>query len=126
MKRLKIVFILLFVTTVVLAQVYTISTQRFTRPLVEKWVEDYKKVAPNIHFQIQKGCGNIEESDLCILPFDKDVEDAPNVVVFARYAILPFTAKGSEAEQIYTIRNSPINVCAIFSLNTRTLPPMRN
>ncbi len=100
MKRFKIVFILLFVTTVVLAQVYTISTPRFTRPLVEKWVEDYKKVAPNIHFQIQKGCGNIEESDLCILPFDKDVEDAPNVVVFARYAILPFTAKGSEAEQI--------------------------
>lgn len=100
MKRLKIVFSLLFVTTAVLAQVHTISTPRFTRPLVEKWVEEYKKVAPNVHFQILKGCNNTKESDLSILPFNKTVEDAPNVVFFAKYAILPFTAKGSEAEQI--------------------------
>ena len=107
MKRLKIVFSLLLVTTAVIAQVHTISTPRFTRPLVEKWVEEYKKVAPNVHFQILKGCGCTKESDLSILPVDKAVEEAPNVVVFARYAILPFTAKGSEAEQI--LNNKKLN-----------------
>ena len=104
MKRLKIVFILPFITTAIFAQVHTISTPRFTRPLVEKWVEDYKKVAPHVQFQILKGSGSIGESDLSILPFDKADEDAPNIVVFARYAILPFTAKGSEAEQILNSR----------------------
>ena len=102
--RLKIVFILTFVSTLSLAQVHTISTPRFARPLVEKWVEEYKKVAPNVQFQILKGCGCTEESDLSIIPFEKHVEDAANTVFIAKYALLPFTAKGSEAEQILNNR----------------------
>ncbi len=98
--RLKIVFILSFVSAMTLAQVHTISTPRFTRPLVEKWVEDYKKVAPHVHFQILKGCGCKNESELTVLPYEKEAANADNVIFFARYAILPFTTSGSEAEQI--------------------------
>lgn len=98
--RLKIVFILSFVSTLSMAQVHTISTPRFTRSLVERWVEDYKKVAPHVHFQILKGCGCKNESELRVLPYENEAEDADNVIFFARYAILPFTTSGSEAEQI--------------------------
>lgn len=98
--KLKIVFIISFVATVSMAQVHTISTPRFTRPLVEKWVEDYKKVAPNVQLRILKGCGCIDESELSVLPFKGDVQDDTNVIFFAKYAILPFTATGSEAEKI--------------------------
>lgn len=98
--RLKIVFVLSFVSAISLAQIHTISTPRFARPLVEKWVEDYKKVAPNVHFQILKGCGCTNESELSILPFKGEVQDDTRVIFFAKYAILPFTATGSEAEKI--------------------------
>ena len=102
--RLKIVFILSFVSTLSMAQVHTISTPRFTRSLVERWVEDYKKVAPHVHFQILNGCGCKNESELSVLPYEKEAEDADNIVFFAKYAILPFTSSGSEAEQILNYR----------------------
>ena len=81
------------------AQTHAISTPRFARPLVEKWIEEYSKLEPSVRFRLLNGCGCTEESELYILPYGKDASDS-NVIIFAEYAILPFTAADSEAAGI--------------------------
>ena len=88
-------------TLQLMAQTYTINSPRFARPLVEKWIEEYAKVEPNVHFRLLNGCGCTEESALYILPYGKgDAETVDHGIFFAEYAILPFTASNSEAAQI--------------------------
>ena len=83
------------------AQTHAISSPRFARPLVAKWIEEYAKVEPNVHFRLLNGCGCTEESELYVLPYGKEAaETGDNVIYFATYAILPFTAADSEAAQI--------------------------
>ena len=80
-------------TLQLMAQTYTINSPRFARPLVEKWIEEYAKVEPNVHFRLLNGCGCTEESALYILPYGKgDAETVDHGIFFAEYAILPFTA----------------------------------
>ena len=83
------------------AQTYAINSPRFARPLVEKWIEEYAKVEPGIHFRLLNGCGCTEETALYVLPFGSgDAETIDHGIVFAEYAILPFMAADSEAAQI--------------------------
>ena len=83
------------------AQTYAINSPRFARPLVEKWIEEYAKVEPGIHFRLLNGCGCTEETALYVLPFGiGDAETIDHGIVFAEYAILPFMAADSEAAQI--------------------------
>ena len=42
-------------TLQLMAQTYTINSPRFARPLVEKWIEEYAKVEPNVHFRLLNG-----------------------------------------------------------------------
>ena len=106
MRKKRIVFMiaLSLIATTLSAQVHAISSPRFARPLVEKWIEEYAKVEPDVHFKLLNGCGCTKESELYILPYSKEATEADNtndnVIYFAAYAILPFTAADSEAAQI--------------------------
>ena len=83
--------------------VRTIKAPRFARPLVEKWIEEYAKTEPGVEFQIAKGSGNQENIDLNV-EFDnqdkKDTKAFSHIVYFGETAVLPITARSSEAARL--------------------------
>lgn len=100
-KRFVLMIALSLATTQLMAQTYAINSPRFARPLVEKWIEEYAKVEPSVHFRLVNGCGCTEETALYVQPFGKEEpESFEHEIYFAGYAILPFTATGSEAARI--------------------------
>ena len=74
--------------------VKTIKAPRFARPLVEKWIKEYAKTQPGVEFQIAKGQGN---SDLNVVLDDKNFSQ---IVYFGETAVLPITARSSEAARL--------------------------
>ena len=74
--------------------VKTIKVPRFARPLVEKWIKEYAKTQPGVEFQIAKGQGN---TDLNVVLEDKDFSQ---IVYFGETAVLPITARSSEAARL--------------------------
>lgn len=80
--------------------VRTIKSPRFARPLVEKWIEEYAKTEPGVTFQIAKGQG---ESDLSVAIADqqeKDTELISHWIYIGETAVLPITARSSEAARL--------------------------
>ena len=80
--------------------VRTIKSPRFARPLVEKWIEEYAKTEPGVTFQIAKGQG---ESDLSVAIADqqeKDTELISHWIYIGETAVLPITARSSEAARM--------------------------
>lgn len=70
----------------------TLRVPNFARPLVEKWVTEYQKTNTGVDFQFS---GKSQDSDNSIsLTTDDDA------VLVARYAVLPVTAKDSEAAEL--------------------------
>ena len=69
----------------------TLRVPNFVRPLVEKWVAEYQKTNTNIDFQFISGKSQDNENTITLSSDD-------NAVFFARYAVLPVTTKGSEAD----------------------------
>lgn len=96
--------------------VHYINAPRFVRPLVEKWIEEYKKVAPQANFAIAKTAANRQNSALNIqLTQDKNSkESSRKTLYFGSYAILPVTAKNSEAAKV--LGNQELNTKKIKSL----------
>ena len=83
--------------------VRTIKAPRFARPLVEKWIEEYAKTEPGVEFQIVKGSGNQEDIDLNVEFDNKDKKDTKafsHIVYFGETAVLPITARSSEAARL--------------------------
>ena len=90
--------------------VRTIKAPRFARPLVEKWIEEYAKTEPGVEFQIIKGSGNQDNIDLSVEFFDKqndkaerdnqDTKAFSHIVYFGETAVLPITARSSEAARL--------------------------
>jgi hypothetical protein len=62
--------------------------------LVEKWIKEYAKTQPGVEFQIAKGQGN---SDLNVVLDDKNFSQ---IVYFGETAVLPITARSSEAARL--------------------------
>lgn len=80
---------------------YYIDAPRFVRPLIEKWITEYKKVAPEANFAIAKSAVAKKGSKLNVLLSEKQKTNQDDrTVFFAKYAILPITAKNSDAEKI--------------------------
>jgi hypothetical protein len=80
--------------------VRTIKSPRFARPLVEKWIEEYAKTEPGVTFQIVKGQG---ESNLSVAIADqqeKDTELISHWIYIGETAVLPITARSSEAARL--------------------------
>lgn len=79
-----------------------IKSPKFAQPLLEKWIQEYSKVEPNIHFEIVKGNNNGKQIDMMVVVSDEQMGQNANdkVVYFGEYAILPITAYQSEAAKI--------------------------
>lgn len=83
------------------AATYYIDAPRFVRPIIEKWITEYQKVQPNTHFAIAKTAANREQSALHVALSDsKSKAGEQKTVFFAQYAILPVTAKNSDAAKL--------------------------
>lgn len=98
------------------ASVHYINAPRFVRPLLEKWIEEYKKVAPQANFAIAKTAANRQNSTLNIQLTDKNSHNdvARKTFYFGSYAILPVTAKNSEAAKV--LSNQELNTKKIKSI----------
>lgn len=84
------------------SSVRTIKSPRFVRPLVEKWIEEYAKTEPGVTFQLVKGSGNQDNIDL-LVSFDNqdaDTKDFSHIIYFGETAVLPITARNSEAARL--------------------------
>ena len=82
--------------------VRTIKAPRFARPLVEKWISEYAKVEPGIQFIIAKGSQAKDNIDLNVV-FDNqkvNTKDFSHIVYFGETAVLPITARSSEAARL--------------------------
>ena len=83
------------------SQTYYINAPRFVRPLIEKWITEYKRIKPEDDFAIAKSVTNKAISSINIEISDSKVENANNKTVYiAKYAILPIIAKGSATYEI--------------------------
>ena len=82
--------------------VRTIKSPRFARPLVEKWIEEYAKTEPGVVFQIVKGSANQDNIDLNIVSDNQDnsSQEFSHIVYFGETAVLPITARSSEAARL--------------------------
>jgi len=84
------------------SSVRTIKSPRFARPLVEKWIEEYAKTEPGVTFQLVKGSGNQGNIDL-LVSFDNqdvDTKDFSHIIYIGETAVLPVTARSSEAARL--------------------------
>ena len=85
------------------SSVRTIRSPRFARPLVEKWIEEYAKTEPGVTFQLVKGSGNQDDIDLLVTFDNQDngnTKDFSHIVFFGETAVLPITARSSEAARL--------------------------
>lgn len=79
-----------------------VKTPRFARPLVEKWISEYAKTQPGVEFQIAKSNQNQGNIDLNVV-FDNQESNTEHInqtVYFGEFAVLPITARGSEAAHV--------------------------
>ena len=75
-----------------------IKSPRFVRPLVEKWIEEYAKTEPGVVFQIVRGSANQDNIDLNVVSdYQNNSTDFSHVIYFGETAVLPITARSSEA-----------------------------
>jgi hypothetical protein len=89
-----------------------INAPLFVRPLVEKWIGEYKKANPNADFAIAKSADTKKNSILNVLLQErKAYPQEGKTVFFAQYAIIPVTTRDSEADKALGRR----------ALNTKTL-----
>jgi len=102
MKAVKFIRIFLFVTfvsTFVLKaqsqrDYVSISGTRFTYPLIEKWISEYKKVSPEARIKIQYNKQVNDSVNLRVIAHTlTQSEIKPNELYFqvSRYALLPIT-----------------------------------
>lgn len=71
----------------------SLHVPNFARGLVEKWVIEFRKTNPTVDFQFVSGKSHDQGNSISVTTDD----DAIRV---ARLAVLPVTAKGSEAQQL--------------------------
>lgn len=95
---------------------YYINAPRFVRPLIEKWISEYRKVDSRANFAIAKTAETKGKSSLNIQLKETSANNdlAKRTIYFAEYAILPVTGKNSEAAK--TLAKQELNSKNIKSL----------
>jgi hypothetical protein len=108
-KSLYIISALLINASTLLAQSEKISVKApgFARPLVEKLVSEYTKQHPDANIELVKGK---TEDAAHTLQFTAEGGD----INIARYAVVPVTASGSDAEQL--LQSSHLNAKQLRNL----------
>lgn len=86
------------------ASVYYINAPRFVRPLIEKWISEYKKVDSRANFAIAKTAETKGKSALSVLLKENSADNdlAQRTIYFAEYAILPVAGRNSDAAKALT------------------------
>lgn len=81
---------------------YYINAPRFAHPLLEKWIQEYKKVEPHVNLAIAKSAFNKNNSSLDVQLFEENPASKTErkTVYFGAYAILPVTTKNSDADKV--------------------------
>ena len=81
------------------ANVRYVRVPRFVRQLVEKWTREYAKVEPGVQFEIAQG--GKSDADLNVVFDSHQAADADggSTVFFGELAVLPITARNSEADK---------------------------
>ncbi|HEX8546238.1 MAG TPA: hypothetical protein VF691_04705 [Cytophagaceae bacterium] len=94
----KIVLIASFIATTTLAfsqstDRVVITGSRFTYPLINKWIEEFKKVEPGVTFHvIPRGTPNVDSANLIINAHElasEEIRPGYKVLNFSRYVLLP-------------------------------------
>jgi phosphate transport system substrate-binding protein len=97
--------------------VVVITGNRFSYPIVQKWIDDYNQANPNVQIVIEsRGTSDPAQYDILVEAYEQDeaIKDTREYVYVARYAILPvanstsafgklFTEKGLNADLINQI-----------------------
>lgn len=98
-----------------------INAPRFVRPLIEKWIAEYKKLKPEANFAIAKTQAAKNSSLLNILLSDVNPSEKTDkkTVFFGSYAILPITSKDSDAAKSLENRSSLPRRSRLFTLKMK-------
>lgn len=98
MKRIRIqIFIALFLFTIAAnsQEAIKISGTRFTYPIVEKWISEYKKQNPETEFKLVRNSSEANQSDISIIahqPTVLEVKEDKQVIFVNKYVLLPVTS----------------------------------
>lgn len=102
MKTNKIqILIVLFLITVVAngQEAIRISGTKFTYPLIEKWISEYRKINPDAQFKLISKKNETKASDISIIahqPLKTDLTDLSQIVYVNKYALLPVAGSSNK------------------------------
>lgn len=91
------------------SQQVTVHVPNSVKPLVEKWADEYSKANAGVEFVFKAGKAQAGEKNSLSV-----VSNAADGVNFARYAVLPVTAKESEAAGLIGRRLNAKRIKALF------------
>jgi phosphate transport system substrate-binding protein len=86
-------------------KVVAITGVRFTYPLVQKWIDDYNKINPEVQIIIEpRGMADPSKYDILIEAYEPapEVKKKRDYVYIGRYAILPVANSHSAFSRIYS------------------------
>jgi len=86
-------------------KIVVLTGTRFAYPLVQKWIDDYNKVNPDVQLIIEaRGTNDPTKYDILIEAYEPDEEakKSRDYVYIARYAILPVVNSQSAFAKIYS------------------------
>jgi len=86
-------------------KVVVVTGARFSYKLVEKWIDDYNKINPNVQIIIEsRGSADPLKFDILAEVYEQDAEIKKNreYVNIGRYAVLPVATRGSSFAKTYS------------------------
>lgn len=84
--------------------VVVITGNRFSYPLIQKWIDDYNQVNPNVQIIIEsRGTSDPAKYDILVEAYEQDeaIRETREYLYMARYAILPVANSKSAFAKIY-------------------------
>lgn len=81
------------------AQTVGIKAPAFVRPLVERWISEYQKKGNSLDFTFTQ-TNQDNTISFVVSSAQQENSDIKSTFYFGRYAIVPFTSKGSEAAEL--------------------------
>jgi phosphate transport system substrate-binding protein len=86
-------------------KIVVITGVRFAYPLVQKWIDDYNKVNPDIQIVIEsRGSADPAKYDILVEAYDENskLDQSREYIYIARYAVLPVANNKSAFAKTYT------------------------
>lgn len=100
MKALRFfpIFFFLLATSLVAqtgnGKVIYVKAEKFTQPLVEKWIEEFSRTNTGVQIRIADAA---QEADINLLVKSNETAEESNVIYVGRYALLPIANKAGSA-----------------------------